>query len=510
MDKLPRQSGASTYFLTRALFVRGLGVIYLVAFASLGVQIRGLSGENGVVPAAKVLEFKHSQLGSDAYWSVPTLAWLKSSDDFLQFLCYGGAILSVLVILRIRPGPILLVLWVFYLSLYGCCVPFMNFQWDILLLETGFLGVFFASWRLWPRGSTDPAPSRMILWLIRLLLFKLMFFSGVVKLDSKDEVWWNLTALSVHYETQPLASPLAWYAHQLPEEFQIVCCGVMFVIELVVPFLIFTTRWLRQFAFFSLIILMCAIILTGNYTFFNFLTMLLCISLVDDTFLLSFVPKRFATSLAVHRPLKRRQLWRIAPLALISTVIILLGTFLSINRLTIRMELRKYALWRHTEKVFGSVQQWIGPFHVANNYGLFANMTENRPEIVIEGSNDGREWQVYEFKWKPGDLSRVPGVVAPHQPRLDWQMWFAALNKRRNNWWFRRLTSQLLEGSEQVLTLLEHNPFPDAPPRYVRALLYDYRFTDWSEREESGHWWRRELIGVYQRPMSLSARRPAR
>jgi len=489
------------HFLVRSFFLRALAVIYLVAFASLGTQIIGLAGKNSIVPAEQLITGAKQQVtaantGWDRYRLLPTLCWFDTSDSFLRIQCLAGAALAVCVIIGIAPALCLFLMWLIYLSLASVCGVFLGFQWDVLLLETGFLAIFFAPNRLWPWGrsaNNETPPSRLMLWLLRLLMFKLMFQSGCVKLLSGDVAWHNLTALTVHYETQPLPTWLGWYAHQLPLWFQKTSCLIMFGIELALPFLFFAPRRLRIFAAGAMAFLQVLILLTGNYTFFNWLTLALCIPLLDDFFLAKLIPHRFTSRITHHAsrdPAFSRRFVTI-PLALIVipiTALQLLGMF--------RVESSLFA-------PVIAVHQWIAPFRSVNSYGLFSVMTTSRPEIIVEGSNDGTSWLAYEFKHKPGDVKRCPGFVAPHQPRLDWQMWFAALGTSRQNPWFMNFCARLLEGSPEVLALLDKNPFPDKPPRFIRAALYDYRFMNFAERRATGAWWKREERGLYLPPASF-------
>ena len=496
-----RESGPPSYILTRWLFIRLVGMIYFIAFVSLGVQILGLVGSNGILPAADFLEAVHQNLGSDAYWQLPTLAWLDCSDGFLQLLCWGGAGVSLLVVLRVAPAVMLLMAWVFYLSLYKVGQTFLSFQWDLLLLETGLLAIFLAPWKLLPRLSAEPPPPRVVLWLIRWLLFRLIFCSGVVKLldeNPADPTWHQLTALTYHYETQCIPNAIAWYAHQLPlwfQKFSVVC---MFIIEIGVPFLIFLTRRPRALAFFALLFLQLLIILTGNYNFFNLLTIALCVTLLDDACLRRWLPRKTAETGASRRDRPRIGLPQWLSNGVLAIVVLsvsgiwMVETFVGFGELPpAGQEVLRYSMR------FGSI----------NNYGLFRSMTTKRPEIIVEGSNDRRTWLAYEFKWKPGDLSRRPGFVAPHQPRLDWQMWFAALGDFHyaRNRWFAAFEKRLLEGKPEVLALLDTNPFADGPPRWVRAVLYDYHFTDADTRREQGTWWTRVRLRPYGPVLSLDS-----
>ncbi|MDE0298754.1 MAG: lipase maturation factor family protein [Candidatus Poribacteria bacterium] len=492
-----RQPTRPTFFLTRWLFLRLLGVIYLVAFLSLWTQIDGLIGSDGILPAERYLTAIRDQVGLERYFAFPTLYWLNDSDASLHLLCGVGAFLSLLLIGGVAPVLALIGLWVSYLSLVTAGRSFLSFQWDALLLETGFLAIFFAPLRMLPRISREAEPSTVVLWLFRWLLFRLMFASGVVKLMSGDSTWSNLTALNFHYETQPLPTVLGWYAHHLPEWFQKFSVAGMFGIEIVVPFLIFAPRRPRILGAIVLAALQLLIAATGNYCFFNLLTIALCIFLLDDTALRRCIPTRIAKGLALPSTIDAAQQWKRLFIGALAAFILLVsglrmaGTFL-------RQE--------GIPPVAQSVLQWVAPFRVVNSYGLFTVMTTSRPEIGVEGSDDRRTWKEYKFRWKPNELDRAPRWVAPHQPRLDWQMWFAALRGNCQNVpWFVNFMIRLLQGSPDVIELLEENPFPEAPPRYIRAVLYDYRFTDLGTKRENGTWWKRERRGLFCRPIELRA-----
>ncbi len=492
--------GRPTYVLTRWLFLRLLGFIYLFAFASAAVQITGLIGSHGLLPVDRFLQLINGSYGSGSYLVVPTLFWLNSSDGFLRLLTVGGVILSGLVVLDIAPGPLLAMLWLFYLSLVAAGQDFMAFQWDYLLLEAGFLAIFFAPWRLLPGLSRQSAPSLIMIWLYRWLLFRLMVGSGLAKLMSGDETWRNLTALSYHYETQPLPSPVAWYAYQLPLWFHQVSTAVTLVIELVVPFLIFAPRRVRFIAAGAIALLQALIMLTGNYTFFNLLTIVLCIPLLDDQFLRRFFPRRAVETMlaAVERSKQSRlRRYRHIPAIVVAAMILLLSGSEIAELFLIRGVIPSSLL---------ALNSRLAPFGIVNRYGLFAVMTTTRPEIIIEGSNDGQTWLPYEFQDKPGDVTRPPRWIAPYQPRLDWQMWFEALGGYGTDEWFQNLLNRLLEGSPDVLALLGKNPFPGAPPRYVRATLYNYHFTDMATRQATGAWWRRDLEGPFYPVTSLGSK----
>lgn len=499
-----------SYVLTRWLFLRLLGLVYVIAFVSLWGQLAGLVGAHGILPVANFLQGAQREYGSAAYHLFPTLAWINSSDAGLKFLCGAGAVSGLLVILGVVTGPSLVLAWAFYLSLVTVGQEFLSFQWDILLLETGFLAIFLAPWRLLelPWRSASSEVSRTVLWLGRWLLFRLMFLSGAVKLLSGDVAWRNLTALEYHYWTQPLPTPVAWYAAQLPDWFQRASVVGVFALELGVPFLMFAPRRFRQLSAGLIAGLQFLIALTGNYCFFNLLTISLCVLLLDDAFLRRWLPKRLAGYFAGGDPAaspvaqdagaeRHNALLNVsgkvirAALAVLILIISgseMLGTF------------------NHGDAVPAFARQlvnWQGAFDISNSYGLFAVMTTARDEIMVEGSNDGQSWQAYEFKYKPGDVARRPAWVAPYQPRLDWQMWFAALSNYQENPWFESFMIRLLQGSPEVTRLLAKNPFTAEPPRYLRAALYSYQFTNFSERRAAGDWWKRERRGLYFPQVSL-------
>ena len=493
-----------TYFWARRWFLRALGVIYLIAFVSLWVQVDGLIGSDGVSPVNQFLPAVHAQLGKDAYAILPTLCWFSTSNAFLHFLCGGGAVLSVLLIFGIAPALSLAALFAFYLSLTIAGQTFLSFQWDILLLETGFLSIFLAPCRLWPREliflprSSPPAMaapvSRAGLFLLKFLLFKLILMSGVVKLTSGDDCWWNLTALDYHYWSQPLPTVFAWWADKSPEWFKHFSVAFCLGIEIIVPFFIWAPRRPRLIAAGLMIFLQIAIAITGNYCFFNLLTITLCLLLIDDA---AVGTDRHSVGIpAPGAPSGRALAIRLCGYASIAVVVVTLP----INAWLIFSAFKPRA---RPPGGLAIVYEQLEAFRIVNGYGLFRVMTKDRCEIVLEGSADGLEWLPYEFKWKPGDVKRAPGWCAPHQPRLDWQMWFAALESPRENPWFFGLIVRLLQGSQDVNRLLAHNPFPDKPPSYIRAMFYRYRFTTVSELRQTGGWWKRQELREYLPTVSL-------
>ncbi len=517
----------STYSLVRSVFVRSLALIYLTAFVSVWTQISGLIGSNGILPAGETMETVRRQtesagiVGLARFHVFPTLCWMSASDAALRAQCATGTLLAILLFAGIAPAPCLFLLWLIYLSLSTICREFLSFQWDILLLETGFLAIFFSPLVYLPWRKSGPPPSRIALWLLRWLLFRLMFESGCVKLLSQDPTWRDLSALNLHYETQPLPTWIGWYAHQLPASIQKGCTVAMFVIELGIPFLIFAPRRPRGFACAALMGLQAAILLTGNYCFFNLLTLVLCLTLLDDEALrrcFRFVQRRRRGKAADGEPLGEKAAAAQKPP---SPAHYLGGHKLHYLRLPITASLALLIIFVSLLQLLGmfsrstampsaaiSVLQWLSPFRTFNTYGLFAVMTTYRHEIIVQGSNDGVTWLDYEFRYKPGDPMRRPRFVAPHQPRLDWQMWFAALSDYQHNPWFIQFCASLLRNSPEVTRLVKKNPFPEKPPRYIRAVVYDYHFTDWKTRQGTGAWWRRQYVGLYLPVISLREAAP--
>ncbi|PIQ83110.1 MAG: hypothetical protein COV76_00150 [Candidatus Omnitrophica bacterium CG11_big_fil_rev_8_21_14_0_20_64_10] len=490
-------SGESAPFvLTRSLFLKGLAGIYALAFGSFALQARGLIGSDGILPLGTTLAAVRQAYGVSAFWRAPTLFWLGHSDLLLQGVCWGGAALAAWTVVATPTARKMLFLWSGYLSLVSVGWDFMSFQWDALLLESGFLTIFLAPFAAAPQEAMRTPVPRLLVWLGRWLLFRLVFFSGLVKLAGGDPSWSGLTALTVYYQTQPLPTEVGWWVHHLPAAFHRLSALAMFAVELAVPWLIFAPKRPRLAAFWILIGFQFLIALTGNYGFFNLLTVLLGCFLLDD----ACWPEgwRREAELLQALPSSRFTRWP--------------HDFL---------KLREYRSVRRPPDL--GAPGWPGwgvasvgaallalslfptaaPFRIVNRYGLFAVMTVRRPEIVVEGSMDGERWRPYRFRWKPGDLDGRPRFNAPHQPRLDWQMWFAALSRPEHELWFQRFLIKLLEGSPDVLRLLRENPFPAGPPVWVRATLYEYRFTDPAELKKNGNWWKRKRIGPYVKPIRL-------
>ncbi len=489
----------STHVLARWLFLRLLGVVYLVAFVSLAVQITGLVGEHGILPAQPYLERARALYGGAAYRLLPTLCWLGAGDGALRFLCWGGAVLAALLVAGVAQLPVLALLWTLYLSVAVVGQTFLWFQWDALLLETGLLAVFYAPTQWLPSLERERAPSTAMRWLASALLAKLVLLSGITKLASGDPTWRGLTALEYHFWTQPLPPWTAWYAQRLPAWMHAGMTLGTCAIELGAPWLILAPPRLRKLrlAGCALIVLgQLGIAGTGNYGFFNLLAIVLCVPVLDDAVLRRVLPLR----LAVGAPEPR---WRRVTIGLFVPVVALLSALAFVAEIA---ETLPGAGARR--RVENPLLRAAAPFRSINGYGLFRVMTTERPELVIEGSPDGVRWTAYEFRWKPGAVTRTPRFVQPHQPRLDWQMWFAALNPEGAEHWLVPLMQRLLEGAPDVLALLAGNPFGDAPPRYVRLASYRYRFSTPDVRSRTGAWWQREFTGYLTRALSLPGTPP--
>jgi predicted DCC family thiol-disulfide oxidoreductase YuxK len=456
---------------TQWIFLRVLAVIYAIAFGSLAFQVIGLMGERGLLPVREFLTAVGRSGGAIRYLAVPSLLWFGNDDTTLAGLCFAGIVLAAMLLLTgFSRGkferPILVLLFILYLSFASTAQEFLSFQWDSLLLETGFLAIFLGQNRITP-------------WLFRWLGARLMFLSGAVKLLSGDPNWRNLSALEYHWHTQPLPTAIAWYVDKLPAGLQHFFTAATLAIEIGMPFLVFAPRLIRHFGAWVLIGLQVLILLTGNYGFFNYLTIAILLFWFDDQALARWVPAQIRETFAL-RPVGRR-------LAAVAAVIVVaLGLFRLMETFTGRAPGPLNAALRYT-----------APLQIVNTYGLFAVMTTQRNEIILEGSDDGENWKAYEFPYKPGNVNRAPRWVAPYQPRVDWQMWFAALSNYQSNAWFVNLVVRLLEGAPEVNGFFEVNPFPDHPPRYVRAEVFEYTFTDWQTRRRTGAWWKREPRGLY-------------
>ena len=504
--KHPKEIEPESYLLSRWLFLRLLGLIHLSAFASYATQIVGLNGSGGILPATEMLQQVYGQFGAEAYWLCPTIFWFNCSDAFLQAVTWVGTVLSFFVILGVVTGPALLALAVLWLSLVTVGGEFTGFQSDGMLVEATVLSLFYVSWQWfeppWPVPESlrqQMPPSRASIWLLRFMVFRIMFASGLVKILSGDPTWRNLTALTYHYETQPIPTPVAWYAHQLPIWMQKLSVLGMYLSELVSPLLIFVGGPFRIFAAAMMALLQALIALTGNYTFLSFLMITLCVPLLDDRLLKRVFPDKLVEALYGSQILTPVRRWR--RYAVNFAISFLIGVAACQSVMTVLGRSAVPSFLRATVAL-------LSPLRIVDSYGLFAVMTVTRPEIVFEGSEDGKLWKAYQFRNKPDDdLKRPPPWVQPHMPRLDWRLWFAAMQPVEANPWVLAYVQRLLQGSRCVEDFLLVNPFVDRPPKYIRAFVYDYHFTDSTTRSVTGFWWRRENKRVYLPSVSLKVDR---
>jgi len=473
---------AADYYLTSRLFLKALALIYLAAFLSLAPQIAGLAGPDGILPFERYLLEVWQNQGLRAFLQVPALFWVDASDWALQGVAWLGAGLSFVLLLGRWEKASLILLFLLYLSLYRAGQVFMNFQWDTLLLEAGLLAIFL-----------QRSPTVLVLFLYHWLLFRLRFFSGLSKLASGDPSWSGFTALSHYFETQPLPHVGAWYAHWLPEQLHRFGVGLTFFSELLVPFFIFLPRPFRLAAAAITLLMQVLILTTSNHNFFNLLTIALCILLLDDRIVRRLLPKRWqqneAEKTGIAEPGHRVALAVVATLLLFSS---LGGAWSKFSGQPLSEPLAR-------------LRESVQNFGVGAVYHVFPTMQTERQELIIEGSSDGKTWQAYPFRYKPQALDRAPRFIVPHQPRLDWLMWFVPTQHPLHLFWFGELMYGLERGSQPVLDLFEQNPFPREPPKYLRVLAWRYRFSTPEEREESGNWWKRDYLGLF--PM-VPPRRP--
>lgn len=469
---------ADNYQLASGLFIKLLALIYFSAFFSLGVQVTGLVGANGILPFAELLEHSYQNNGIMAWLYRPTLFWFNSSDFSLQGATLLGCLVSLMLFIGFKPMWSLISLFALYLSLFHAGQTFLTFQWDTLLLEAGFLAIFLTY------GS-----SHLLLLMFHWLLFRLRFMSGFSKFASGDASWSNLTTLNYYFETQPLPHVGAWYFHQLPEWMLKGGVLLVFFTELIVPFFIFLPRRFRLFAAATTIVMQLLIIASSNHNWVNLLTIVLCLFLLDDSALQKIVPRWLHAYISIDRSadtghgIQRRSyaLPVFAFLILFCSVVTFTVVFTNAN----------------VPGLLAKPSSLIRSWGVGHVFHIFPTMQTERHELQIEGSYDGIEWKGYGFKYKPESLDIKPAFILPHQPRLDWMIWFVPPQSPAMRYWFERFLFRLKQGSADVLSLLEYNPFPDRPPEYLRVKVFKYQFTSMGEREHNGQWWKREYLGEF-------------
>lgn len=460
--------------LTSWLFIKLLAIIYFIAFLSLAVQIPGLVGPDGILPFQEQLDYAYEVRGYLAFLFQPTVFWVSSSDLALQLVAYAGCLLSIALFFGYGERKALIVLFVLYLSLFHAGQTFLTFQWDTLLMEAGFLAIFLTA-----------GPSHLLIFLFHWLLFRLRFMSGLAKLLTDDPSWANLTTLNYYFETQPLPHIGAWYFHQLPEWLLQAGVAFTFFTELVVPFFIFLPRKFRIFAAAVTIFMQLLIIATSNHNWINLLTIVLCLFLLDDSILRRILPG-FLMPANIKKYSSQSKLTYVLPLFAVLIISSSVATFLKISIGENNMP-----------EVVNQATILIRSWGIGHAYHIFPTMQTERHELQIEGSYDGKEWKAYQFKYKPGPLDQAPKFNVPHQPRLDWMMWFVPPRSPEFMYIFSRLLEKLEQGSPQVLDLLDYNPFPEKPPKYTRVQVFLYEFTNFEERQETGNWWKYQYLGLF-------------
>jgi hypothetical protein len=528
--------GPRGQMIPRWIFLRALALIYFSAFYSLLFQIKGLIGPEGILPAQDYLADIAQQLGLERYWYAPSLYWISASSTMMMAVTWIGLVASVIALLNVWPRLSFFVCLVCFLSFVGASGAFSSYQSDGMLLEAGFLALFFAPSGLWPGWGAHDPPSRMSWFLLQWEWFRIYFESGMVKIASGDVEWRNFTAMDEYYQNGPLPTWIGWYVEHLPHWFHAATVGGTLALELGIVFMMFFPRRVRLVLFFIVTPWEIGVILTANYAFLNYLVLSLGFLLLDDKFLLRFVPARF-------RPQQPERIDAKTPERSEEQSLSILGvgeasvttadieasesvperpTLLEHLRFSLRIACLAVAAFMFTWIAYNTTAEMIGipmgkvpgpikplialePFRIANQYGLFAVMTRGRYEIEFQGSDDGTNWVAYPFRNKPQALNEAPGIYAPYQPRFDWNLWFASLGGWRENEIVPLTEERLLVGDADVLALFRSNPFAQTPPRYVRAVIWQYWFTTEEEKRRTGDWWRREYLGVYAPELTMAA-----
>jgi hypothetical protein len=485
----------------RWMFLRALAIWYFSAFYSLIFQIKGLIGPNGILPAGDYLQAVAGALHGLRFWYAPTLFWFGSGDRALMIVCWIGAVAALMLLLNIWPRAALAVCFVCFLSFVCASQDFSSYQSDGMILEAGFISLFFAPPGFLPGlGRANPA-SRASLYLLRWEWFRIYFESGVAKLASGDISWRNLTAMDDYYQNGPLPTWLGWYMQHLPHKFHASTVILTLSVELVIVWMVFLPRKFRIICFSIVTPFELGIIFTANYTFLNYLVLSLGLLLLDDRVCEWALPARVRAIIdrapvatpgegahETHWRVRWREKLRPARLSIA-------GVCLGLVFYTTTA----WLIWQFVPwvPIPQKPVQMLEPFRIANRYGLFAVMTHVRYEIEFQGSQNGIEWTPYAFRYKPQDVRRAPGIYAPYQPRFEWNLWFASLGTWREYRFVLWTEERLLVNEPDVLQLFANDPFAGAPPKQVRAVIYRYYFTDMKAKREQGLWWRRELLGNY-------------
>jgi hypothetical protein len=512
------QHGAADRLLPRWIFLRLLGLIYFSAFYSLLFQVLGLIGTDGILPARDYLQMiAHNAPGIMRFWYAPSLYWLASSSPAILAFCWIGLLASVLLVLNLWPRGMLVICFLCFLAFVSAAGDFSSYQSDGMLLEAGFLSLFFAPPGFRPRLGAAHPPSRASLFLLQWEWLRIYFESGIVKLASGDLQWRNYTAMDEYYQNGPLPTWIGWYMHHLPHRFHAFTVGATLVLELGLVWMILLPSHFRIALFLLVTGWETVVISTANYAFLNYLVLSLGVLLIDDRFLKnSFRKLKQMSSVILSRATAGRAVeGRLSPAEppvvpretegllshlqaakLAVSAVLLTWVFYATSAQLLHL------LWRNAPLPSAPVIA-LEPFRIANQYGLFAVMTRGRYEIEFQGSNDGTNWTAYPFRYKPQALNQPPRIFAPYQPRFDWNLWFASLDTWRDNAIVPNTEIRLLSNDTDVLKLFAGNPFSAAPPKQIRAVLWQYWFTSMPQKRQTGEWWRRELLGQYAPTLAL-------
>ena len=487
----------------RWIFLRALALIYFSAFYSLLFQMKGLIGPDGILPTTDYLQAVNASMHGQRFWFAPSLFWFGASNQALLVVCWAGVCASLLALFNIWPRVSLAACLILFLSFVSVAQDFSGYQSDGMLLEAGFIALFFAPPGFRPGFSSQHPPSRASLFLLQWEWFRIYFESGVAKIASGDTSWRTLRAMDDYYQNGPLPTWIGWYVQQLPHWFHASATVYTLITEILIVWMLFLPRRWRIVCFCIVTPFETSIILTANYTFLNYLVLLLGILLLDDWTFEWLLPNRVQSFLAgtqsaesvtetdASKPRAKAE-WtkKLRPVRRVVAGLCLGLVFYSTTAQLIWM-------FAPSLPVSQAPVRWLDPFRIANRYGLFAVMTHERYEIEFQGSADGRTWIAYPFRYKPQAIDRAPGIYAPYQPRFEWNLWFASLGSWREFRFVVWTEERLLKNDPDVLALFAKNPFAEAPPKQVRAVIYQYWFTDIKTKRVTGNWWRRELLGDY-------------
>lgn len=493
----------STHLWARWIFLRALGLIYFSAFYSLLFQAKGLIGPNGILPASDYLQAVSAALHGARFWFAPSLLWFGASDRALMLLCWAGIIASILLVLNVWPRGMIAICFVCFLSFVCTLQDFASYQSDGMLQEAGFISFFFAPAGFLPGLGRADGPSRLSRFLLQWEWLRIYFQSGVVKLASGDQSWRNFTAMDDYYQNGPLPTWIGWYVQHLPHSVHASAVITTFAVELIIVWMMFLPRRFRIICFCIVTPFEIMIILTANYTFLNYLVLALGFLLLDDQFVEGVVPEKI-----------RHAIERTSPIAASAEGLTEKGWAASSRKWLLGLRMATAGICLSVIFYASSTQLlWmfipelplpsepirrLEPFRLADRYGLFAVMTHARYEIEFQGSRDGKDWTAYPFRYKPQDINKAPGIYAPYQPRFEWNLWFASLGSWQQYRFVVWTEERLLKSNPDVLSLFARNPFAGGPPpTQVRAVVWQYWFTDMKTKRETGNWWRRELLGEY-------------